>query len=319
LALPLTIQTAPGFTLTAAPKTLTVAQGATGSANVTISALVGEFNAPVLLTMSPAAGGSLPKGLHATFIPATIAAPGSGTSILSLSPDNTVTPTTYPLTLSAKSGNITRTAALSLVVTAAPGFTLRATTTTLNALVGGAASTQISAMAARGFSSAVTLSAHGLPAGVSVTFSPPAIAGNGGISTIKAQTSSNAVPGSYVLNVTGTSGSLTGSVAITLNVGKLILTPALTAMIVKRGASTAMAVTTSVSGAYNGAALLSATGLPKGITATFTPSTISKPGGGTSTLTVAAGTAAVTGKTTISLNAVSDGLTKTVPVTLTVQ
>ena len=53
-----------------------------------------------------------------------------------------------------------------------------------------------------------------------------------------------------------------------------------------QGASANSTITTSISGGFNSAVSLSATGLPSGATASFSPSSFSAPGAGSSTLTI---------------------------------
>jgi len=319
LTLPLTIQAPPGFQLAAASKTLTVGQGVTAAVNVTTSSLTGGFNSPVALSLAAAGGGSLPRGLNAGFTPATIAAPGSGTSILAFAPDSTSTPGNYSLTITAQGGGVTQTAPLALTVTAAKGFTLHAAASSLNVLVGGAAGTQITSAALNGFTSTVALSAGTLPAGVVVTFAPASVSGNGGVSTINVQAASGATPGSYTLTVSGQGGNATATATIALNVAALAVTLTPTALTVKRGSSGSVGITTKVTGTYSGSVALSAAGLPKGVTASFSPATIGAPAAGSSTLTLTAASTTVAGGYPITIHAVSGGLTQSAALMLTVE
>ncbi len=319
LTLLVTTQMLPAFTFGVAQKTLTVGQGVIAAVNATVSALVGGFNSAVALSLAPTGGGSLPTGLNSSFTPAAISAPGSGSSILSFAPDGTSTPGVYPLTITASGAGVTRTAALTLTVTAPPSFTLHAAASTLNVLVGGMASTQITSTVAYGFSSTVALSGGTLPAGVIVTFAPPNIPGNNGKSTINVQTTGSAVPGSYTITVSATGGSVTSTVPITLNIGQLAVTFQSAAMTVKHGSNASVVINTSVTGTYSASVALSVTGLPKGVTAAFSPATISNPAAGASTLKLTAASSAAIGTATITINATSDGLVKSATVSLTVQ
>jgi hypothetical protein len=223
------------------------------------------------------------------------------------------------LTITASGAGVTRTAALTLTVTAPPSFTLHAAASTLNVLVGGMASTQITSTVAYGFSSTVALSGGTLPAGVIVTFAPPNIPGNNGKSTINVQTTGSAVPGSYTITVSATGGSVTSTVPITLNIGQLAVTFQSAAMTVKHGSNASVVINTSVTGTYSASVALSVTGLPKGVTAAFSPATISNPAAGASTLKLTAASSAAIGTATITINATSDGLVKSATVSLTVQ
>jgi len=319
LTLLVTTQMLPAFTFGVAQKTLTVGQGVTAAVNVTVSALVGGFSSAVALSVAAAGGGSLPTGLNPSFTPTFIGAPGNGTSILAFNPDGTSTPGAYPLTITASGGGVTRTAALSVTVTPPPSFTLHAAASTLNALVGGAASTQITSTVVYGFTSTVALSSGTLPAGVIATFSSSNIPGVNGKSTINVQATSSAVPGSYTMTVSGTGGGVTSTATITLNIGQLAVTPQSTAVTVKHGSNTTIVVNTSVTGTYSASVALSVAGLPRGVTAAFSPATIGNPTAGASTLKLTAASSAAIGAGTFTINAVSDGLTEGVTVSLTVQ
>jgi uncharacterized membrane protein len=280
---------------------------------------VGGFNSPVALSLTAANGGNLPTGLNPSFTPTAVGAPGSGTSILAFAPDGTSTPGQYPLTITASGASVTRTAALTVTVKPPPSFTLRAAAPALSVLVGAQASTQITSTAINGFSSTAALSGGTLPAGVLVAFAPPAIPGVNGKSTVNVETTSSAVPGSYTIPVNATGGGVTASVNITLNVGQLVVTPASAAITVKHGGNVSVSVDTSVTGTYSSSVTLSVTGLPKGVTASFSPATISNAAAGASTLKLTAASSATIGAATITIKAVSDGLTQTVPLSLTVQ
>jgi hypothetical protein len=68
---------------------------------------------------------------------------------------------------------------------------------------------------ANGFASAVNLSISGVPAGVTASFSPSNATAS---STLQLNVSSTAAAGSYPLTITGTSGNLSHTAAVSLNV-----------------------------------------------------------------------------------------------------
>ncbi len=294
-------------------------QGATAALNVTISSLVGGFNAPVAFTLAQASGASLPAGLNVGFTSAATTAPGTGGTILAFAPNGTATPGTYSLNIIASGAGVTRTAQLSLVVTPPPSFMLHAATTSLNVLVGGAASTQLTTAAVNGFASTVTLSGGTLPAWVLVTFAPASIPGSNGESTMTIQTTNAAVPGAYTLQVSAAGGGVTSTTPLALNIGRLIVTPQATAFSVRHGSSANFSINTRVTGNYNAATTLSVTGLPKGVTAALSPASVSNSSTGASTLTLTAASSATLGVQTITINATSDGQTASAAVSLTVQ
>jgi hypothetical protein len=84
-----------------------------------------------------------------------------------------------------------------------------------------------------------------------------------------------------------------------------------------QGGSVNTTVSTAVSGGFNSAVSLSASGLPTGATATFTPTSIAAPGSGSSTLKLSAGTAAA-GTYTVTVTGTGGGKTHTTTVSFTV-
>jgi len=83
-------------------------------------------------------------------------------------------------------------------------------------------------------------------------------------------------------------------------------------------ASGATVVRTTVSGGFDAAIALSVTGLPAGVTATFTPATIGAPGVGAATLRLAAGAGAPVGAHTITVRGTGNAVLRTVTTTLTI-
>jgi len=77
-------------------------------------------------------------------------------------------------------------------------------------------------------------------------------------------------------------------------------------------------ITASISGAFNAAIALSASGQPTGVGVTFNPTSIAAPGSGTSTMTMAVASSTATGTYTITVTGTGGGLTRTTTVSLTV-
>jgi hypothetical protein len=100
-----------------------------------------------------------------------------------------------------------------------PDFTLSASPASLSIAQGGSAGATVSTTVAGGFNSAVTLSAAGQPAGVTVGFSPASIAAPGaGSSTMTVTVASSAAAGSSTLTVSGAGGGKTHTAAVGLTV-----------------------------------------------------------------------------------------------------
>jgi kumamolisin len=202
-----------------------------------------------------------------------------------------------------------------------PGFGLTASNPVITAVQGASATSTITSTVLNGFSSAVSLSAIGLPPGVTVTFSPLSIAG-AGTSTMTVAVGSSTAIGTYNIKVTGTGGGITEIVPISLSVTKAppgyTLSASPNLISAARGTSAAVTVTTAVSGGFDSAITLSATGYPTGVTVKFSPRTIPKPGAGTSTMTISVGNNVALGNHTITINATGAGIPRTAQVTLDV-
>ncbi|OYW05556.1 MAG: hypothetical protein B7X11_01845, partial [Acidobacteria bacterium 37-65-4] len=85
-----------------------------------------------------------------------------------------------------------------------------------------------------------------------------------------------------------------------------------------QGGSGTTTITTTVSGGFNNAVSLSASGLPTGATATFSPTSIATPGSGSSTLTLAAASSTAAGSYAVTVTGTGGSTTHTVNVTFTV-
>jgi len=103
----------PDFALSASPTTVSVAQG--GTKTTTISTTVsGGFNSAISLTAS-----GLPAGVTTAFSPASMAAPGSGSSTLTFTASSTASIGTSTVTINASGGGVSHSTTVSLSVTAA--------------------------------------------------------------------------------------------------------------------------------------------------------------------------------------------------------
>jgi len=84
------------------------------------------------------------------------------------------------------------------------------------------------------------------------------------------------------------------------------------------GSSGSSTVTTSISGSFNSVVALSASGLPSGATASFSPSSIAAPGNGSSTLTISTTSATAAGTYSVTITGTGGGITHTTTLSLTV-
>lgn len=205
----------PDFALTAAPTTVSVAQG--GTKTTTVSTTVsGGFNSAVSLSAS-----GLPAGVTASFSPTSIAAPGSGSSTLTFTASSTATTGTSTVTINASGGGVSHSTTVSLTVsaTATPDFAVSASPASLSVAAGGSGTSTVSTTVSGGFNSAVSLSASGLPAGVTASFSPTSIAAPGsGSSTLTFTVASTAAAGVSTITINASGGGVSHSTTVSLTI-----------------------------------------------------------------------------------------------------
>jgi uncharacterized membrane protein len=206
----------------------------------------------------------------------------------------------------------------------AADFTIAAAPTALSVVQGTSSTSTISTSISGSFNSAISLSASGLPAGATASFSPSSIAAPGsGSSTATITTSATTPAGTYTVTVTGSGGGTTHTASITLTV-TAATTPDFSiadsppTLSVVQGASGSSTVTTAVSGGFNAAVALSASGLPTGATATFSPSSIAAPGSGSSTATISTIASTPAGSYTVTITGTGGGKTHSTSLALTV-
>src|SRR5215469_10652417 len=298
------------FSLSASPGTVAISQGMSGTKTITVNQLNG-FAGTVALSAS-----GLPTGVTPSFNPTN----ATTTSVLTLSASSTAATGNYTVTITGTSGTLTHTTTVSLnvIAVAAPDFNLSASPATVPQ--GGSGKSTITVTPTSGFNGSVNLAASsGLPAGVTPSFSPTSATST---STLTFTASSTAAPGTYTVTVTGTSGTGTAALSHTTTVALTVTaaTPAADfslsaspATVPQGGSGKSTITVTPVSG-FNGSVNLAASGLPTGVTPSFS----ANPATSTSTLTFAASSTAATGSSTVTITGTSGSLTHTTMVALTV-
>jgi hypothetical protein len=108
------------------------------------------------------------------------------------------------------------------------------------------------------------------------------------------------------------------SAGAAITISKFALTANPKTLTVARGSSGQSTITSTISGGFNSAIALTASGQGSGVTVTFNPSTIPAPGSGTSVMTVAVSSSATTGTRTITVKGTGGGGSVTTTVTLTI-
>ena len=206
-----------------------------------------------------------------------------------------------------------------------PAFAISASPTSVSIAQGKSGSSTITSSVSGGFDAAVSLTASGQPSGVTVTLSPTSFAAPGsGTSTATIAVASTVATGTYTITVTGTSGSTTHTATISLTVtstgsGTFTVSVSPTSGYLDRGQSGYAVVTVAVSGGFDAAVSLSASGLPSGVTGSFSPTSFAAPGSGTSDYTLTVSRRAAYGTYPITITATGGGITKTTTLEFSVE
>jgi IPT/TIG domain len=194
------------FSLSATPTSQTVTQGGATSYTVSVTDS-GGFTGAVTLSAT-----GQPSGANATFNPN----PATGGSTMSVTTAGTTPAGTYNITITGTDGALSHTTPVTLVVQAAatPDFSISATPSSRTVNRGSATTYAVTITRRGGFIGAVTLSASGLPSRTSVVFGPNNTTGIS--STMSVSTRSRTPLGTYVLTITGVSGSLRHTTTVML-------------------------------------------------------------------------------------------------------
>ena len=230
----------------------------------------------------------------------------------------------FNVTLTTPGSSVTATDTVNSAITGTvtpatgSGFTLTAAPATKTIGQGDFAPFLVTETATGGFSSPITLSVTGLPAGATSGFTVNPF--TSGSSAMYIVTRPTTTIGSYPLTITGTSGAITRTVGVTMVVTahgpvdfSFSVAPA--TRTVTRGNSATYTLTETPAGGFSGAVTPLAVNVPAGATATFAPS----PFTGSTTATIATTASTPVGTYQIILAGYSGSLLHTIPVTLIVQ
>jgi subtilase family serine protease len=194
---------AASFSLSATASAITLPRSSSAGNTVSVSGQNG-FNSSVSLVAS-----GLPSGVTAVFSPSST----TGTSSLTFTASSTATTGTFNVTVTGVSGALSSSANISLAVVA-PNFTLSFAGAGVALPRGSTATGAVTVTPQNGFNSPVSLTASGLPSGVTAAFG----AVSSGTSLVTFTAGSTVVAGSYPVTVNGVSGTLKSSASFNLTV-----------------------------------------------------------------------------------------------------
>jgi hypothetical protein len=200
-----------------------------------------------------------------------------------------------------------------------PDFSLSASPTSRTVTQGTDATYTVSLAASGGYTGSAALSVSGLPAGTPTTFQPGSVSA-GTPSTLTVSTGSLAA-GSYTLTITGSDGTLshTTTAALTVQtapVGDFSISISPSSRRLRSTGSTTYIVTVTSSNGFSAPVSLTVSGLPSGVSGSFSPSTVN--GSGSSTLTVTASHAG-SARVTFTVTGTSGSLSHSVSATLRIR
>lgn len=205
----------PDYSLSLSPTSRTVQEGGgpngTGTYQISVTR-VGNFSGDVSFSVTA------PTNRPPTFVTAAITPSHTtgNSATLQLVTSNATCAGTYPFTLVSTSGNLSRTANLTLVVQGNDTFSISANPAAVTVVQGTQTTVQINSLFT-GCTGRIQLDTHNLPAGVGTSMSPdPISAGDSG--TVNIFVGKNAPIGTFPLTVTGTKNGVAQSVTIMLKI-----------------------------------------------------------------------------------------------------
>jgi subtilase family serine protease len=201
---------APGFSLSASPISVSVAQGSAGTSTIT-STVTGGFDSAISLS---AAG--QPTGVTVGFNPTSIT--GAGSSVMTMTVSSTTAVGTYKITVNGSSGGTTESTTVTLKVTKGiPNFAISASPTSITVSRGGTGTVTITTTISDGFDSAIALSSSGNGSLQTVSLNPSSVQGAGS-STLTVVEGAKASIGAHKITVKGTAGTRSHLTVVTVNV-----------------------------------------------------------------------------------------------------
>jgi hypothetical protein len=212
------------------------------------------------------------------------------------------------VTVTGTSGSLTKSATIAVTVTAAPSFTISAAPANVSVATGATATSAINVELHNGFTGKVSLTASGLPSGVTASFSA---------TTITFSAAGSAAAGNTNITVTGTSGALTNTTSINLAVlprADYSLSAAPSSLSVVQGTTGAGVIRIVPTNGFSGTVSLTASGLPSGVTATFSSAGVS----GQSIAAFTVFSTAAKGTSTVTIAGMSGTLGHTTSFSLTI-
>jgi len=314
-------KTQPDFTVSLDPDRLEVIQGQSGTTTLIITPRNGFRGTVSLSVLDP------PDGITVSFNPSSLNVPDKTKSTVTVEVGSNVSPKSYSITLVATSGNIQKTAELTVNVLSKtqPDFTVSLDPDRLEVIQGQSGTTTLVITPRNGFRGTVSLSVVDPPDGITVRFNPSSLnVPDKTKSTVTVEVGSNVSPKSYTITLVATSGNIQKTAELTVTVLSktqpdftVSLDPDRLEVIQGQSGTTTLIITPR--NGFRGTVSLSVLDPPDGITVRFNPSSLNVPDKTESTVTVEVGTSVRPGTYTLTLKASSGSIQRTATLNLTVQ
>jgi len=295
------------FTLSPSPSTLTLLRGSSATDTISVPVTSG-FTGGVTLAAS-----GLPSGVTASFG----TNPTTASSVLTLTASSTATLGAATVTITGTSGCMSVSTTILLTITQGGSFTLKSSASAVAVVLGGSASTDtITVTDISPFTGNVTLSASGLPSGMTAVFGTnPTTAA----SVLTLTAACGTAVGTSTITITGVSGSLTATTSLSITIvasaaASYIVTPVPSALSISQGGNGTVTLNSTDLGCFAGSVTLAASGLPTGVTASFSPN----PSTGISVMTLTAGSSVTAGTYTVTITGTSGSLVESTTISLTI-
>lgn len=210
----------PDFGIACVPNPLIIQQGDTGRSTCTITSIY-NFNTTISFSSSTWVG---TPPTYATFSPPSdVWPPVNGTvqTVLIIYTSSTGSTGTFTFRVIGTGGSITRSADLSVQIEAGTrDFAISTSPESLSITPGGSATSTVTVQSVGVFSEPVDLTVSGAPSGLTTSFATnPVIPPGGGVAhSVLTLTAAGAPIGTHSITITGTSGTLSHSTTLTVQV-----------------------------------------------------------------------------------------------------
>ncbi|MCP4156237.1 MAG: DUF11 domain-containing protein, partial [bacterium] len=264
----------------------------------------------------------LPSGASGNFSIDPVTLSSTATSKLTVATGDDTPQGTYLLTITGQGGGVSQQLQVSLNVNPKPDFDLTATPTKREIFPGETTTFQINSEILNQFDGSIQLEVTNLPGHTSGQFLPAAIQA-GASSTLTITTTTAAPLGAHALTVTGTSGTLSHTLTLTLKIVEKPLEADFTIAAdpdnasVYKGENIDINITLTAVNGFDSEVKLETANLPGGVTALFQPDDLVPDG--VSVLTLATTAETPVGPFTLSVTGKGAGKTHSAAITVTVE